>query len=76
MRNRRAAFSFLASVIGAGLMTMGAQPSAQNAVPRTPDGKPDLQGTYDVATITPIDRPREFDRLVLTAAEAARLENV
>ena len=75
MRKRRAAFSLLLAVVGAGLM-MGAQPSAQNAIPRTPDGKPDLQGTYDVATITPIDRPREFDRLVLTAAEAARLENV
>jgi hypothetical protein len=25
--------------------------------PRTPDGKPDLQGTYDISTITPFERP-------------------
>ena len=24
--------------------------------PRTPDGHPDLQGTYDLATITPLER--------------------
>ena len=25
--------------------------------PRMPDGKPDLQGTYDLATLTPLERP-------------------
>jgi hypothetical protein len=40
-----------------------------------PDGRPDLQGTFNVATITPIDRPAEFgNRLVLTDAEAAAME--
>jgi hypothetical protein len=43
--------------------------------PRTPDGHPDLQGTYDVATMTPVERPTELgDRLVLTKEEAAALE--
>jgi hypothetical protein len=43
--------------------------------PRTPDGRPDLQGTYDVATITPLERPAGLgDRLVLTNEEAAALE--
>jgi hypothetical protein len=43
--------------------------------PRTPDGHPDLQGTYDVATMTPVERPTELgDRLVLTNQEAAALE--
>ena len=26
-------------------------------MPRTPDGHPDLQGMYDLATITPLERP-------------------
>jgi hypothetical protein len=76
MRKTRAAYSLVLVLAAAGLMTMVAQPSAQNGVPRTADGKPDLQGTYDIATITPIDRPREFgNRLVLTDAEATRLEH-
>ena len=28
--------------------------------PRTPDGKPDLQGIWSYATITPLERPAEF----------------
>ena len=39
------------------------------------DGRPDLQGTFNVATITPVDRPAEFgNRLVLTDVEAASME--
>ena len=42
------------------------------AIPRTPDGRPDLSGTYDTATLTPLQRPRQFgDRGSLTAEEAA-----
>jgi hypothetical protein len=44
-----------------------------NAVPRTPDGHPDLQGMYDIATLTPLERPAGTP-LVLTDGEAARLE--
>ena len=43
--------------------------------PRTADGHPDLQGTYDAATMTPVERPAQYgNRLVLTAAEAADME--
>jgi hypothetical protein len=43
--------------------------------PRTADGHPDLQGVYDVATITPVERPAIYgNRLILTAEEAAALE--
>ena len=47
--------------------------SAQvEGVPRTPSGRPDLSGTYDTATLTPLQRPREFgERLTLTAEEVA-----
>ena len=42
---------------------------------RTADGHPDLQGLYDVATMTPLERPAEVGgRLVLTKEEAAALE--
>jgi hypothetical protein len=45
------------------------------AVARTADGHPNLQGTYDVATMTPLERPAGLgNRLVLTNEEAAALE--
>ncbi|MEO2196158.1 MAG: hypothetical protein ABGY72_08705, partial [bacterium] len=41
-------------------------------IPRTSSGHPDLSGSYDTATVTPLQRPRAFgDRLTLTAEEAA-----
>ena len=43
------------------------------AVPRTADGHPDLQGTYDLATLTPVER-RPGTPLVLTDEQAAKLE--
>ena len=30
--------------------------AAKSALPRTPDGHSDLQGTYDLATMTPLER--------------------
>src|SRR5262245_12748006 len=47
--------------------------AAQSAAPRTPGGHPDLQGTYDVATLTPLERA-PGQPLVLADEEAARLE--
>jgi len=41
--------------------------------PRAPDGHPDLQGTYDLATLTPLERPAGT-KAVLTDEEAAKLE--
>jgi hypothetical protein len=66
----------LAVAIVAARAPLGAQ-SAGGAIPRTPDGHPDLQGTFNVATITPIERPAEYGtRRALTKEEAARLERV
>ena len=48
--------------------------AATKAIPRTADGHPDLQGMYDVATMTPVERPNEVKSLVLTKEEAAALE--
>src|SRR5256885_13836092 len=47
---------------------------AAKAIPRLADGHPDLQGTYDVATMTPVDRPRGVKNLVLTEQEAVAME--
>lgn len=40
---------------------------------RLADGHPDLEGTYDLATLTPLERPRGA-KAVLTPEEAAALE--
>ena len=46
---------------------------AHLAIPRTPDGRPDLNGIWDYATITPLERPVEFaGKTELTAEEQAQ----
>ena len=48
---------------------------ASSGAPRTPDGKPDLQGIWDFRTVTPMERPAEFaDKAFLTEQEAADYE--
>jgi hypothetical protein len=49
--------------------------AAAAVVPRTPWGHPDLQGTWDNHTITPLERPARFaGREFLTPEEVAELE--
>ncbi len=43
-------------------------------MPRTVDGKPDLQGIWTNATLTPLERPQGQPNLVLNEGEAAKLE--
>lgn len=45
---------------------------AKAAVPRTAWGHPDLTGTWDFRTVTPLERPKELgDKATLTEEEAA-----
>ena len=44
-------------------------------IPRTAGGRPDLSGTYDIATLTPLQRPERLgDKLFLTEEEATQIE--
>jgi hypothetical protein len=47
--------------------------AATSAVPRTPDGHPDLQGVYDLATMTPFER-FPGDPPFLTKEQADKLQ--
>ena len=50
--------------------------AAADEIPRTPTGKPDFSGNYDISTLTPIERSAEFgDRLHLTEEEAERIRS-
>src|SRR5262245_22163144 len=78
-----AAAVVFAIIFGATIPAAGQAPAAsrtaaagaKSAVPRTPDGKPDLQGVWDFRTITPMQRPTDLaDKPVLTEQEAIEWE--
>lgn len=46
--------------------------SAQDAIPRTPEGRPDLQGNWTNETLTPLERPRGLGP-VLTAEQVQQM---
>ncbi len=61
------------AALALGLVLAGAAADAQE-VPRAAGGRPDLSGTYDTATLTPLERPAGFgERLALTDEEAAAI---
>jgi hypothetical protein len=63
MRYREVATGFLISVGAAFLLSVSISAAGQakpSAVPRTPDGRPDLQGIWDFRTITPMQRPDDL----------------
>lgn len=52
-------------------MTATPRTAAAAAVPRTPDGRPDLQGVWDFAQLTPLERPGAFaNKDAITEEEA------
>ena len=73
----------LASLVAIGVasllpLPLAAQVAAKTkslAVTRTADGHPDLQGVWTNATITPMERPAQFNgKLTATDEEAAKYE--
>ena len=58
--------------LAAAALAASALPAAE--ISRASDGHPDLSGTYDIATLTPLVRPTNLgDRMSLTDAEAQAL---
>jgi hypothetical protein len=52
-------------------------PAAWADIKRTADGKPELSGNYNTATLTPLERPKEFgDKLYLSREEADNIANM
>jgi len=73
--------TFLASTLAVSFLVSLASAQTPNgstkvwAAPRLADGHPDLQGTWNYATLTPLERPRELaGKSFLTDAEAAEIE--
>ncbi len=61
--------------LAVGCLALAPVAAAQNGdFPRTPSGRPDLSGTYDVSTLTPMQRPTDLgEKMSLTDEEAAEL---
>ena len=58
----------------AALLALGPALVAQDEIPRTASGRPDLNGTFDAATLTPLERPVSLgERAYLTPEEAAEI---
>jgi hypothetical protein len=84
MTGRRGCAVVMAAVLVlAGATTPGAQdtPGARAAqtwvLERTPDGHPDLQGVWANNTVTPLQRPKQWEgKATLTEAEIAELQKV
>ena len=81
MRNRFIATTSIAGGMALALILSTAVPvtaqtakaAAKSAIRRMPDGHPDLQGTYDLATMTPMER-FPGDPPVLTKEQAEKLQ--
>jgi hypothetical protein len=58
-------------LIGIGLMACIVCASASADIPRAADGRPDISGTYNMATLTPIERPEAFGENLYLSPERA-----
>ncbi len=65
---------YVGGMIALVLLSVGSI-AAEWTVPRTQQGDPDLQGIWTNATITGLERPRQFNDLVLTEEQAKLWED-
>jgi hypothetical protein len=69
---RRIAWA-VAAILVAGAMARAQRPPV--GAPRTPDGRPNLQGVWDLRPATPLERRKEFvGKAFFTPEEAAEFE--
>ena len=77
MRYRALAFgaALAAVAVMAGHTVAGQSPAApvKKAIPRTPDGQPDLQGYWTNSTYVPLERPDKVTKALYTESEFAAL---
>jgi hypothetical protein len=72
MKHRLLAFAGVIAIVSAAAVALV---EGRGAPPRTREGRPDLQGIWTYATLTPLERPAEFaGKAFLTEAEAALFE--
>ena len=75
MRNCRILISIWIAVLISASGSAFGQAKKTWAMPRTPDGHPDLSGTWNTSTLTPLERPAEFaQKPVLSEQEAKDYE--
>ena len=74
----RILLALLCATVAPGVVsTVAAQNRDSDAeweIPRTPDGRPDLQGTWTNQSLTPIQRGRNQESLVYTPEQVAQIE--
>jgi hypothetical protein len=56
------------------LLAVSLGAASGQTIPRMADGHPDLQGTYDLATMTPVERPRNVTEPFYSAEQAKKAE--
>ena len=72
MRNRIGICLGGLAVLGLALAPVAA--AQRGDIPRTASGHPDLSGTYDIATLTPMERPEDLgEKMALSEEEAAEV---
>ena len=65
----------LCALAALAILVLPAFAESDTEIKRMANGKPDLSGTYDAGTVTPVDRPAQYgDKLYLTPEEAEALE--
>ncbi len=80
-RGRLAVLSALAAAACVAALPAAGRAQTESAEswtpPRTPDGRPDLQGRWTMATYTPFERPAAYaDQAFLTEEQAAELSSL
>src|SRR3954454_13854751 len=61
-------------IAAAMLLAASAAQARPYRAPRTPFGQPDLQGVWTNLSLTPLERPKDFQALIVPPAQAAEYD--